>query len=150
MDPHTVLGHVAGQPAPPNVGLVICPSLPWIICPADILQTTRTGDHVHTVESLTGDGLCQGEASAREDGRVDDGGEGGLCAQLAGAAWGLVETSGRNLMVWNGERVASQGVGQGGKLPVGGDQRFSRKKNRRFRTVSDNWVELVNHLIQVG
>ena len=70
VDLNAVLGQVAGQPALPNMGLVIGPSLLRIVRPANILQATRTGYDVHTMEGLAGGGLCQGEASARQDGQV--------------------------------------------------------------------------------
>ena len=104
-----VLGQVASGSLLPDVALMICPPWPGQVSLANILEATGTGNDIHAVDSLTIDGLGQGEASAREMWGEDDVGEEALLTDFTVAAWGLLETSGGYWRLRSGEWVASLG-----------------------------------------
>ena len=104
-----VLGQVASGSLLPDVALMICPPWPGQVSLANILEATGTGNDIHAVDSLTIDGLGQGEASAREMWGEDDVGEGALLTDLAVTVWGPMEASGGCWRFWSGEWVASLG-----------------------------------------
>ena len=88
-----VVGKVAGLSHAPYMGLVVGPSGDRLTSPANILETTRTGDDINSVDSFTVDWPRNGEPSFWLIGGEDDWSKVSFFAHLAGAPRSLVKTS---------------------------------------------------------
>ena len=88
-----MVGQVAGLSTAPYMGLVVGPSGDRLTSPANILEPTRTGDDIDSVDSFTVDLPRDGEPSIGLVGGEDDWSKEGFFAHLAGASRSLVEAS---------------------------------------------------------
>ena len=145
-----MLGKVASSMLVSNVGFVVGPPRSWLTCPTNIGESTGADNHVDNIDRLATDWVGNGEPSARQRRGEDGGSKVGFLTNLAATTWRFVETFRKSGGFGNEEGVISKNRREIGQLPVSADQCFPWQDYGGDRAATDNRVELVEHLVDIG